>query len=420
MVARESTKLKEKAGGLGLVDIGDFWRAFKFSWIRRLIKTDAFWPRILELHIFDLTGENSCVKDILEYGASKFGALGKKLMNPFWKEVFISTKTVLHGSIYSAPEKLLLTPLWENPEITRNNKPIPTTAFETLVQHIQIIGHLFKHGTNVMMSRQELEQTYNLVVEEESYVELRYIINSAFIKLNMKVQDIPTVLYPMQTLLVNTANLTTKGCNRYYNLLRIAKPSKNTLLIRQTKWHEELGLNYSTDFWGKTYQALPLIKYDNRLKWLQFQIVRNCLFTNYRVSKFKPDISPLCSYCKVENEIISHLYFLCPVTFTFLKQAQAYFQELGVSITLNISTILFGNKTEKFNSLDNQIILWLKSFIWSNKFKHSHLSITVFKEVFKNRLQEVKEITNFYQNCSKIFECWAPIYNKINADNGDI
>ena len=38
VVARESCKLKEKAGGLRLVDIKDFWRAFKFSWIRRLTR----------------------------------------------------------------------------------------------------------------------------------------------------------------------------------------------------------------------------------------------------------------------------------------------------------------------------------------------------------------------------------------------
>ena len=216
-------------------------------------------------------------------------------------------------------------------------------------------------------------------------------------------------LLPMQTLLVNTANLIIKGCNRYYNLLRIAKPFKNILQSRQNKWHEELSLNYGTDFWDKTYQALPFIKYDNRLKWLQFQIVRNCLFTNYRVNKFKPYVSPLCTYCQVENEIISHLYFLCPKTFAFLNQARDFFQEFGVTIILNLNTILFGNKEEKFDSLDNQVILWLKSFIWSNKFKNSHLSISIFKEMFKNRLQEVKEMSNYSQKCKNIFECWVPI-----------
>ena len=89
------------------------------------------------------------------------------------------------------------------------------------------------------MSRQTLEQTYNIILDEATYAELRYIINSAFNKLDMKSHDIPSVLFPMQTLLVNIANLTLKGCKRYYDLLRIAKPYKNILQSRQNKWHEE-------------------------------------------------------------------------------------------------------------------------------------------------------------------------------------
>ena len=45
-VNRESAKLHEKAGGLGMVDIKDFWAALKFSWFRRLLNTQAFWPSI--------------------------------------------------------------------------------------------------------------------------------------------------------------------------------------------------------------------------------------------------------------------------------------------------------------------------------------------------------------------------------------
>ena len=317
-----------------------------------------------------------------------------------------------------APGKLLLTTLWENPEVTRNRKPIPTTAFAALVPKIQIIGHLFKPGTNILMSKELLETTYNIAVDEASYVELRYIINTAFTKHNLKQQDVPTVLLPMQTLLVNIANITTKGCNQYYGLLRKAKAVKNVLQSRQDKWHEELGHIYSTQFWRTTYQALPFIRYDNRLKWLQFQIVRKCLFTNFRVNKFKTHISPLCTYCRVENETISHLFFLCPITLTFLNQARDFFEELGVKINLDLSTIIFGNKEEKYDSVDNQIILWLKAFVWSNKFKNSHLSMSIFKTVFMNRLHEVKELAQFYENCKDIFKCWTLIYNKLYLEDG--
>ena len=46
-VSREHAKLSEKNGGLGMVDIRQFWDSLKFSWLRRLCKSNAFWPNIV-------------------------------------------------------------------------------------------------------------------------------------------------------------------------------------------------------------------------------------------------------------------------------------------------------------------------------------------------------------------------------------
>ena len=48
-VSRDHVKLPEKSGGLGIVDIVQFWSSLKVSWLRRLLKSKAFWPTILEL-----------------------------------------------------------------------------------------------------------------------------------------------------------------------------------------------------------------------------------------------------------------------------------------------------------------------------------------------------------------------------------
>ena len=46
-VSKEHVKLPEKKGGLGLPDVEKFWKSLKFSWLRRLSSTEAFWPKIL-------------------------------------------------------------------------------------------------------------------------------------------------------------------------------------------------------------------------------------------------------------------------------------------------------------------------------------------------------------------------------------
>jgi hypothetical protein len=50
-VRREDTKLPVKLGGLGVPDVLKFWTAFKFSWFRRMLNTQSFWPKLV-LKIF--------------------------------------------------------------------------------------------------------------------------------------------------------------------------------------------------------------------------------------------------------------------------------------------------------------------------------------------------------------------------------
>ena len=65
-VARNHTKLPEKMGGLGMIDLKDFWLSFRFSWFRRLSKTDAFWPNILCNTISTMVGHSVDSNTILE------------------------------------------------------------------------------------------------------------------------------------------------------------------------------------------------------------------------------------------------------------------------------------------------------------------------------------------------------------------
>ena len=46
-VNRDHAKMSETKGGLGFVEINELWLSLKFSWLRRLSNTKAFWPLIL-------------------------------------------------------------------------------------------------------------------------------------------------------------------------------------------------------------------------------------------------------------------------------------------------------------------------------------------------------------------------------------
>ena len=61
-VCKTDAFLPEKRGGLAMIDIESFWRAFKCSWLRRLLSTSGFWPKILEIELQKL---NSSIQDLL-------------------------------------------------------------------------------------------------------------------------------------------------------------------------------------------------------------------------------------------------------------------------------------------------------------------------------------------------------------------
>ena len=105
---------------------------------------------------------------------------------------------------------------------------------------------------------------------------------------------------------------TTKGCSYYNKLLSLKSVLKNKIQRREEKWHAELGSTFSVYFWNKARKHCDNIFFDNQLKWLQFQVVRNSLQTNYIVNHFMPKIPKICSYCKECSsiEIISHILLM--------------------------------------------------------------------------------------------------------------
>ena len=107
-IARDHVKLSQKAGGLGVTDIAAFWNSLKFSWFRRLLKTEAFWPNILTMETQRILGYEIKTIDIMNLGPRMFYQLGKKFENRFWRDVFCTVEPIMQGAIYCHPENLFI------------------------------------------------------------------------------------------------------------------------------------------------------------------------------------------------------------------------------------------------------------------------------------------------------------------------
>ena len=249
-----------------------------------------------------------------------------------------------------------------------------------------------------------------MISTESSFIELKYIIKISVERLGLQLDKLPIIQLPSQPLLINVATLTRKGCSSYYKLIRKKKNLTLSLADRESKWHNELNKVYGVPFWNKTYAFTASIKNENKIKWMQYQIVRNSQFSNYRVNKFKPSVSPNCSYCGVVEEKLSHLYFNCMKVQDFWIEITNWLNHNSIKFPLNITYILFGYDREPFDSKINYIMLVGKRYIWVNKFKSSPLSFIGFQQMLKHKLNELKEMYEYSGKVS-LFDHWLPIFN---------
>ena len=289
-VARDHSKLPEKAGGLGFVDVKSFWQALKISWLRRALSTNAFWPTLLEQEVSGIVDSEVAIHEILQFGPNLFTSIGKKMKNDFWKGVFCSVDSFMQGAIFCNPEKIVTAPLWDNPMIKRNNKPLKKNAHQLLSSKLSTISDFYQPCTSTMLTRNELENNFDTVVSEDTFIEFQYIIKTATRSLGIQENIGMATLQPFQPLLISLVNSVKKGCNFYYRCIRKKVNLSTNLAVRENRWHNELNSTFGIDFWNSTYNLTSTIKNENKMKWFQFQINRNCLFTNYKVNKFKPNI----------------------------------------------------------------------------------------------------------------------------------
>ena len=301
-----------------------------------------------------------------------------------------------------------MAPILDNPLFQKNHKPIKNTSFPSFVGKNIILADFFACGKTSMLNRDQFITNTGCALTQEQFTELKFIFSTTFRIIGFNVHRMQTIERPLQPLLINIANITKSGCNRYYRMLIKSNALESTAQIRERKWNLELGRSYGVHIWNSIYVLCSKIKNENKSKWLQYQINRHSLFTNHRVNKFKPNISPQCSYCRNSEELISHLFFNCNFTLDFWTKVRQWLQTFQINIPLDVRTMIFGHLgTLSETSITNYVILAAKEYIWKTKFQENPvLNFNCFKNLFKYKLEDLK-------NAHALFDQWLIIYNSL-------
>ena len=354
-------------------------------------------------------------------GPNALASIGKKFKNPFWKHVFLSVIPLMQGAVLSDPEKIFIAPLWDNKLILRNGNPLRKTQYPLISSTINTISDFFHPNTSVLKTRDELEMSHNCILDMDTFQELLQTIKTSLRSLGLPDFYATVTNYPYQPLLIRIIRSSRKGCRTYYQLMRKKVSLNNNLTTREAKWHTELNTTYSETFWTKTYQLTSGIRCENRIKWLQFQINRNSLYTNYRVNKFNAQVSPFCTFCQQDPsnvpslEKIAHLMYDCHLVQNLWTEVGDWFGSLAIDLPLSRTNVLFGIQNQLISSVPNSVILYVKYYIWITKQKQYSLSIVALKNFFRTKLNDLKNVY-LYQDRVVMFDQWINVYENLSDD----
>ena len=404
------------SGGLAMVDITSFWKSLKCSWLRRLLKTDAFWPKILQTELGSL--DHSLLPSLF-YGPSELLEISKKIKNKFWKDVYLCLASLQSEVAYASPENFYLFSIFRNPLFKHGNRALVWNNFGNPGHSIRQVGDLYK-SDGVLLSLQDLNQKYGTLMSQPQLTRLQTAINNGIQSLNLNLGRCTWQAEPKQSIMIHIASLNKKGCQSFYRIFRSQPNQKSNTSKIEAKWHATLGSTFSVNFWNNSWKLQASIRNNNFAKWLQCQTLRGSLYTNNRVSKFKPNVSDQCDFCAQHVENPYTLFYQCPHTQAFWSEVKNFLSNFQIELPVSRLQILFGIHDQPYDSVENSVILLGKRFIWASKHKKQLPNFSYFKKSLKDYLY-VLGVCHTLEHTRAIFDDqWGRILDNLAGQDATL
>ena len=237
-------------------------------------------------------------------------------------------------------------------------------------------------------------------------------ITSGLTALNLNIGKCTWHQEPRQSLVIQIATRNKKGCRGFYSTFR-ARANDRGNPSYESKWHLLLGCTLSVTFWDNAWRLHASVKNNNQFKWIQCQILRNSIFTNNRVSKFKPTISDQCDFCRQHIENPLTLFTECNFSQKFWIEVKNYFLDFTIFIPTSRLQILFGVLDETFDSKKNTVIMIGKRVIWASKFKKNLPNLMTFKTTLRDYLVLLKMCHSFQQTSNLFNDQWGEVFSDL-------
>ena len=242
-----------------------------------------------------------------------------------------------------------------------------------------------------------LNTHYNAKLNFLNFHRLNQVIKNAAKYLNFKIFDKNSsdISLPRLPLIHKISTAQSKGCRTFYRTLKAREWEENSTTKCEEKWQSELGTRFSVIFWDRVWNLNKYLLCSNKMKWVNLQILRYILPTNYTVNKYKDNQDPRCSFCANHDERLSTLVWSCLVVREFWTMVGNIISNYFPHFNLGRKEAIFGDYNTKGNSIINTMIILAKQFIWNQKFGSKSLGEVDYILFMRKELSFLKNIMRF-------------------------
>lgn len=225
------------------------------------------------------------------------------------------------------------TPIWHNPELTLNNKPVNFQSWAK--KGITHLHHIITNNTIIPLT--DLTQEYGIGSKcFLEYSQLKSILKNKIIN-HSTTLDLPNLI--SEFLSKSPPKITSK-------IYKVITKIDTSISLPVTKWQQDLAFAPNADFWPQICKNIYLMTKNSNLQLIQFKILHRYHYTGYRLSKmgFGTDT---CSHCSQGNrdDYLHALWNCTPVHNFWETVTNSLSSLLHCHIPLSPSLCILGDTT---------------------------------------------------------------------------
>ncbi len=390
-----------KNGGLNMMDLNQFIKSLKLTWIRRLIKSDGQpWAKLVKLNA------NSLIK----LGPLYTDRLISNMNNPFWKDTLKAWSEIskLHAPTSSCD--FLTSPIWCNDRASKH----PFIIQQWYDKHIENVGDILGNNA-VIMTHEDIIAKYGVNrINFLDFLRLRNLTQKFVNLCNIPNQSMPSIQNPVLPFNYSILSKCKKGAKEMNKIFSIATTKTYGKNILELDLHRII----DDETWQSIFEVCFKTVNDNYLIWHQYKILNRILGVREYLNKVKIINNPQCTLCNAHTQTLLHLFCKCEPIIELWNNVQMWINtRLGLNVPLDDLTIVMGYLIrDEIQKPLNTLILSVKAYIfWCSRFNRIPNIYTLQIRAKRNFDDQfaISKIHQKEEQFIRIWHQWVTLFDNI-------